>query len=77
MNFERINQLELQKLKDKYLSKKIELVEMVNESNPIEAGTQGRVRTIDSIGTLHTLWENGRTLGICLQNGDKIKLVDE
>lgn len=31
-------------------------------------GLEGKVRFVDDIGTIHVSWENGRTLGITLED---------
>ena len=44
---------------------RVQLDLMVDDPNPIEPGTKGTVKFVDDLGTLHTVFENGRFLGIC------------
>lgn len=43
---------------------KIELDQMTDPYHSIPAGTKGIVDTVDDLGTLHCIWENGSTLGV-------------
>lgn len=43
---------------------RIELVNMYDLYRPIAAGTQGTVRIVDDMGTIHVDWGNGRRLGL-------------
>jgi hypothetical protein len=55
---------------------RIELIEMVDDPNPIEPGTKGTISKIDSIGQIHVDWDNGRTLAL-LPGVDKYKIIQE
>lgn len=43
---------------------KIELEQMSDPYHNIPAGTKGIVDSVDDLGTLHCIWENGSTLGV-------------
>jgi hypothetical protein len=43
---------------------RIRLVSMVDDPNPITAGTEGTIRLVDGAGIIHVNWDNGRTLGL-------------
>lgn len=43
---------------------RIELINMTDPYVSIPSGTRGTVRITDDIGTLHTVFDNGRRLGI-------------
>ena len=60
----------------KYVGRRIVCVEMNNDPDPIPSGTVGTVQSVDSCGTLHTKWDNGRSLGL-LPNEDKYRFVEE
>ena len=32
--------------------------------DPIPEGTKGTIRLVDSLGTVHVAWDNGRSLGM-------------
>lgn len=43
---------------------RIEVISMENDPRPIESGTKGTVDFVDSIGTIHCTFDNGRSLGL-------------
>jgi len=53
---------------------RVRLDYMGYDPRPIEVGTLGTVQGVDSIGTVHIQWDNGRTLGVVL-GIDKISKV--
>ena len=53
---------------------RIELVSMGNDPRPIEPGTRGTVDLVDDMGTLHCTFDNGRKLGVCLEE-DRIRVI--
>ena len=55
--------------------KRIKCVFM-NDEYPVESGTEGTVTSVDDIGTIHVKWDNGRTLGLCRDDGDQYELLD-
>lgn len=40
------------------------LLSMEDPYAPVESGTRGTVKTIDDMGQIHMLWDNGRTLAL-------------
>ena len=48
------------------------------EMNDIQAppiGTEGTVNHIDDMGTIHISWDNGSSLGVVLEGGDRIEVI--
>ena len=43
---------------------RVEVISMENDPRPIEPGTKGTVEFVDSIGTVHCTFDNGRKLGL-------------
>jgi hypothetical protein len=43
---------------------RIEVISMENDPRPITPGTKGTVDFVDSIGTIHCTFDNGRSLGL-------------
>lgn len=64
---------EIKRQNIEYTGKRIRCVEM-NDIEPIESGTEGTVVKVDSIGTIHVQWDNGRTLGI-IPKIDKFEFI--
>lgn len=56
---------------------RIMLLRMGNDPNPIESGTKATVQAVDDIGTLHCIFDNGRSLGIVPGEDSFRKLTDE
>jgi len=53
----------------------IELVSMDDEQ-AVPRGTKGTVVQVDDIGTIHTAWETGSTLGV-VPGVDMVRRLDE
>ena len=43
---------------------RVRVVSMVDDPNPVPAGTEGTIVLIDDMGTLHVKWDDGRRLGL-------------
>ncbi|WP_299021283.1 DUF4314 domain-containing protein [uncultured Photobacterium sp.] len=52
----------------------IKLLKMDDEY-PVPLGEIGKVTYVDDLGTIHTNWADGRQLGVCLNDGDKVEVV--
>lgn len=50
------------------------MIECKDPYAPIKPGSKGTIDYIDDIGTLHMTWDDGRTLGVCLEE-DVVELV--
>jgi hypothetical protein len=57
------------------VGKMIRMVEMIDDPRPIESGTMGVIYHVDSLGTLHVHWENGRRLGV-VPDVDRYEVVN-
>lgn len=44
--------------------KRITLIKMGDDPNPIKAGTMGTIQGVDGIGQIHVDWDNGRSLAL-------------
>lgn len=55
------------------IGQRIELIEMVDDPQPIEPGTQGTVTHIGG-DVINVDWDNGRTLGVVM-GVDKYKTI--
>ncbi len=71
--FERIRQI-----KAEYpTGTRIQLDHMDDPYSPVPDGTKGTVSFVDDMGTLHMIWDNGRTLGVCPEVDDFHKIGGE
>lgn len=48
----------------------------MNDPYGVPSGTLGTVRNVDDMGTVHINWDNGSSLGACLEE-DSISIVNE
>ena len=46
----------------------------MNDPYAVESGTCGTVRAVDDMGTVFVNWDNGRSLGVCLEE-DSISII--
>lgn len=53
---------------------RVKLIHM-NDDTPIPDGTLGTVDHVDDWGTVHVNWDNGRYLGVVLDE-DEIEIID-
>lgn len=44
--------------------KRIALIRMGDDPNPIKAGEMGTIQGVDGIGQIHVNWDNGRSLAL-------------
>lgn len=58
------------------VGKRIKMIKMANDPNPIEPGAMGTIKMVDGIGQLHVNWDNGRTLAV-IPDKDEYVVVDE
>ncbi len=71
-----VNQKWLEFLREQFpKGSRIRLTEMKDQYNPVEPGTTGTLDFIDDIGTFHCIWDNGRTLGLVLDEDYVVKIV--
>jgi len=51
-------------MSNEYIGKRIELISMPYDPNPVPAGTVGTCYDVDGLGHLLMHWDNGRTLSL-------------
>jgi len=56
---------------------KVRLVHMNDPYIQIPVGTIGKVRYVDSLGTIHTAWNNGSTLGVVFGEDECVKIEED
>lgn len=60
---------------DNLIGKRVRLIKMVNENNPIESGTLGTIRYVGG-GVINVNWDNGRSLGL-IEDEDEYEILDD
>ena len=53
---------------------RIELISISDPYAPVPSGTKGTVLFVDDIGTIHPKWDNGRSLGVIVEEDEFRKL---
>lgn len=72
-----MNRIVVKELRRKYpKGTRIKLVEM-KDKQAVETGTIGTVNHVDDLGVIHVDWDNGRTLGVCLEEDTILKEREE
>lgn len=56
---------------------RIELICTNDPYAPVLPGTRGTVKCVDDMGTIHPIWDNGRTLGLVCGEDSFRKLTQE
>ena len=56
--------------------KRIRLISMENDPQPIEPGEEGTVDHVDDLGTIFVKWDNGRSLGVVPEE-DEYEILNE
>jgi len=56
---------------------RIELISMKDPYDPVPASTRGTVKFVDSMGTIFSEWDNGRSLGVVHGEDSFRKLTQE
>ena len=71
------NKENVERLRQRYPEgTRICLDRMNDDPFPVESGTLGMVDHVDDIGTLHCIFDNGRTLGV-IPDVDKFHKIDQ
>lgn len=51
--------------------RRVKLIRCNDAYTKIPPGTLGTVEMVDDMGTLHVKWDNGASLGLCWEDGDR------
>ncbi len=71
------NKENVERLRQRYPEgTRICLDQMNDDPFPVESGTFGKVDHVDDIGTVHCVFDNGRTLGV-IPDVDKFHKIDQ
>ena len=61
------------------VDQRVELVALGGDEkwSTLPIGTKGTIVYVDDRATVHVKWDNGSTLGLCHDAGDRFKLIQE
>ncbi len=65
---------EFRKLNKELKGKRLRLIQMNDEPNPVPAGTEGTICNVDDAGTIHLVWDDGSELGVIIGLDDYLIL---
>ena len=54
------------KLNKELKGKRLRLIQMNNEPNPVQPGTERTIYYVDNAGTIHLKWDDGSLLGVII-----------
>ena len=57
------------------IGKRVRFLRSSDPFTKLQHGDEGVVRTVDDFGTVHIKWDNGSTLGMITEEGDRFQLV--
>jgi hypothetical protein len=55
--------------------RRVALVKCNDSYSNLKPGDTGLVSLVDDAGTLHVTWDNGSTLGLCWNDGDRWRVL--
>lgn len=66
----------VQRIKDQYPAGTRVVVDWMDDPRPVAPGTKGTVKHVDDIGTIHCVFDNGRSLGL-VPGADSFRILCE
>ena len=61
--------------KKELIGKRVRFLRSSDPFTKLQHGDEGVVTTVDDFGTVHIKWDNGSTLGMITEEGDRFQLV--
>ena len=61
--------------KKEYIGKRVRFMRSSDPYTKLIFGYEGVVMTVDDLGTVHIKWDNGSTLGMVTEEGDRFQIV--
>jgi hypothetical protein len=55
--------------------RRVRLVRCTDPYTWLTPGLEGTVRLVDSLGTMHVKWDDGHTLGLIWEDGDRWEVI--
>ncbi len=57
------------------IGKRVRFLRSSDPYTKLEYGDEGVVTSVDDLGTVHIKWDNGSTLGMITEEGDRFQIV--
>ena len=61
--------------KKELIGKRVRFLRSSDPFTKLQHGDEGVVTTVDDFGTVHIKWDNGSTLGMITEEGDRFQIV--
>jgi len=61
--------------KESYVGKRVRFLRSSDPYTKLEYGDEGVVVSVDALGTVHIEWDNGSSLGMITEEGDRFQVV--
>ena len=69
-----MNRESVERIRNRYRAGTRIMLDYMEDIQAVTAGTKGTVDHVDDMGTIHIKWDNGSSLGICLDT-DRFHVV--
>lgn len=66
----------IKEMRETYIGRRIRLDYTTDEYTKLKAGDEGTVDSIDDIGTVFVKWDNGSSLGLVSEAGDRFTFIN-
>jgi hypothetical protein len=67
--------MEIKDRRGELVGKRVRFLRSLDPFTKLQYGDEGVVTTVDDFGTVHIKWDNGSTLGMITEEGDRFQLV--
>ena len=57
------------------VGRRVRLIHCADPYTRLEPGSQGTVTLVDNVGTVHVRWDDGSTLGLVAEAGDRWEVL--
>ena len=59
------------------IGKRVRFLRSSDPYTKLEYGDEGVVTSVDDFGTVHIKWDNGSTLGMITEEGDRFQILEQ
>lgn len=63
-------------MRESYVGRRVRLDFTSDEFTTLRAGDEGVISSVDDMGTVHVNWDNGSSLGMVRDAGDRFTFLD-
>lgn len=63
-------------MRDRYVGRRVRLDHTSDPYTSLRPGDEGVISLVDDMGTVHVNWDNGSSLGMIPEDGDRFTILD-